>query len=60
MKDRACVRKGLRSEEGKSYADDLVWMIHHCNQKIEKNGYVDDAVTAKHGHSPETGVTLNT
>lgn len=34
-------------------------MIHHGNQKVKQDGYIDDAVTAKHGHSPETGVTLN-
>ena len=37
----------------------LIRMIHHCDQKIEQNCYVDDAIAAKHRHPPEPGVTLN-
>ena len=34
-------------------------MVHHCNEKIEKDYYVDDREAAKHDETPESSELLD-
>ena len=42
-----------------TYTDHLVGMIHHGDEHIEEDEDIYDAIGAKHGHSPESGITLD-
>ena len=39
--------------------DELVGMIHHCDQEIEKHDDVDDGEAAEHDQAPEPGELLD-
>ena len=40
--------------------DELIRVIHHCNEKVEKNNDVDDRKASKHDKSPESSKLLDT
>ena len=39
--------------------NELVWVVHHCNEKIEENNYVDDGEAAEHDETPESSELLD-
>jgi hypothetical protein len=44
----------------RTYGYELIGMIHHGDQKVQEDDYVDDRVSPKHQHSPEPCEALDT
>lgn len=42
-----------------TYRNQLVRVVHHCNEKIEQYDNTYDRITAKHQHPPKSGETFN-
>ena len=37
----------------RTYGDELIGMIHHCNEKIEQDNDVNEGETTEHDQTPE-------